>query len=72
MVPARRQIGFKLLTVSKIAEEQIKDQILQQQQVLLKYEETRIEKIYVLCKNGKMIIPKTLQHHAVACYRHYL
>ena len=48
------------LTVREIAEEQIKDKGLQQQKVISNFEETRIENTYVLCKKGKMIIPKTL------------
>ena len=54
------------LTVREIAEEQIKDKDLQQQKVTTKFEETLIENTYVLCKEGKMIIPKSLQHRAVA------
>ncbi len=54
------------LTVSEIAEEQLKDKSLQQQKGLMKYEETLVENTYVLCKNGKIIIPKTLQYKAVA------
>ena len=60
------------LTVNEIAEEQIKDKYLQQQKVTSKFEETLIKNTYVLCKNGKMIIPKILQHHAIAWYHHNL
>ena len=60
------------LTVREIAEEQIKDKDLQQQKLTTKLEETPIENTYVLCKEGKMIIPKLLQHRAVAWYHHYL
>eukprot|EP00804_Cyclotella_cryptica_P022172 CCRYP_011627-RA/>CCRYP_011627-RA protein AED:0.47 eAED:0.47 QI:0/0/0/1/0/0/3/0/118 len=31
-----------------------------------------IENIKVLCKDGKMVIPKSLQHRAVAWFHHYL
>ena len=61
-----------LLTVSEIAEEQTKDKSLQQQMSTSNVEETLIENTYVLCKNGKIIIPKTLQKRAVAWYHHYL
>ena len=54
------------LTVSEIAEKQLKDKSLQQQKGLMKYEETLAENTNVLCKNGKLIIPKTLQYKAVA------
>ena len=56
------------LTVSEIAEEQIKDKALQQQKMMSKYEEILIENTCVLCKNGKLVVPKTLQHKAVAWY----
>ena len=49
------------LTVSEISEEQFKDKTLQQQKGLMKYEETLVENTYVLCKEGKLVIPKTLQ-----------
>ena len=38
----------------------------------MKLEETLIKNTYVLCKEGKIVIPKTLQHKAVAWYHHYL
>jgi len=31
-----------------------------------------VENTKVLCKDGKMVIPTRLQHHAVAWYHHYL
>ncbi len=31
-----------------------------------------IEDTKVLCKNGKLVIPASLQHRAVAWYHHYL
>ena len=55
------QIKIAVMKVNEIAEEQLKDQVLQQQKVPLKYEETLIEDTYVLCKNGKLVIPKSLQ-----------
>ncbi len=60
------------LTVSEIAEEQLKDKTLQQRKGLMKYEETLVENTYVLCIDGKLVIPKTLQNKAVAWYHHYL
>ncbi len=51
------------LTISEIAEEQLKDKALEQHKVLMKLEETLIE---------NTVIPKTLQHKAVAWYYHYL
>jgi hypothetical protein len=65
-------IGVKLLTISEIAEEQLNNKSLQHHKVLMKLEETLIKNTYVLCKEGKLVIPKTLQHKAVAWYHHYL
>jgi hypothetical protein len=31
-----------------------------------------VENTKILCKNGKMVIPKSLQHRTVAWYHHYL
>ena len=56
------------LTVSEIAEEQINDKSLQQQKVLMKFEKTLIENACVLCKEGKLVIPKSLQHKAVLAW----
>ena len=61
------------LTVSEIAEEQTKDKSLQKQKGTSNVGETLIENTcYVLCKNCKLIIPKTLQNRVVAWYHHYL
>ena len=60
------------LRVSEIAEEQINDAALQRRNGTSKYEETLIENTIVLCKKGKLVIPKTLQHKIVAWYHHYL
>eukprot|EP00804_Cyclotella_cryptica_P016236 CCRYP_005727-RA/>CCRYP_005727-RA protein AED:0.31 eAED:0.31 QI:0/-1/0/1/-1/1/1/0/226 len=57
------------LTVREIAQAQkryaslkmLKDQYLTQ----------LVESTQILCKDGKMIIPKDLQHHAVSWYHHY-
>ena len=60
------------LTISEIAEEQHKDKALQQQIKSSKLVNQLIENTIVLCKEGKLVIPKTLQHKAVAWYHHYL
>ncbi len=60
------------LTISEIAEEQLKDKALQQQIKSSKLVDQLIENTIVLCKEGKLVIPKTLQHKAVAWYHHYL
>ena len=57
-------------TVREIAEAQkldaslktLKDQYLTQ----------LVESTQLICKDGKMVIPKELQHHAVSWYHHYL
>ena len=33
---------------------------------------TKNQNTTVLCKNGKLVLPKTLQHKAVPWYHHYL
>ncbi len=37
-----------------------------------KYEKTFIKNTSVFCKNGKLIIPRSLQHRAVSWFNHYL
>ncbi len=59
------------LIISEIAEEQLKDKALQQQIKSSKLVDQLIENMIVLCKEGKLVIPKTLQHKAVAQYHHY-
>jgi hypothetical protein len=66
------------LTTIEIAEAQRKDQelkayfkknaIMPKKDVCLQL----VEDTTVLCKNGKLIIPASLQHRAVARYHHYL
>ncbi len=66
------------LTTIEIAEAQRKDQKLkacfkknarmQKKDMCLQL----VEEKKVLCKNGKMIVPTSLQHRAVAWYHHYL
>ena len=59
-------------TVSEIADEQSRDAALQKRKKTCKYEETLIDNTLVLCKNGKLVIPETLQRKIVAWYHHYL
>jgi hypothetical protein len=66
------------LTTIEIAEAQCKDQELKvyykknarmtKEDMCLQY----IEDTKVLCKNIQLVIPKSLQHKAVAWYHHYL
>ncbi len=65
------------LTTPEIAEAQKVDVKLKhcfrQNTVLDKRLEVRlVDNTYVVCKNGKMIIPKPLQRHTVLWYHHYL
>ena len=57
------------LTVKEIAKAQKADHTLQKQE---KYESILIENTSVLCKDGKLVIPKSLQHRVVSWYHHYL
>ncbi len=56
------------LTTREIAEAQNKEESLSTQG----YSTQLVENVKVLCKDGKMVIPKSLQHCAVAWYHHYL
>ena len=60
------------LTVKEIAEEQRKDKSLRALQDEENYEVLLIENTKVLCKDGKIVIPKSLQARTVAWYHHYL
>jgi hypothetical protein len=56
------------LTTREIVEAQQEDESLQEQG----YSTQLVENTEVLCKDGKMVIPKSLQHHVVAWFHHYL
>eukprot|EP00804_Cyclotella_cryptica_P025130 CCRYP_012980-RA/>CCRYP_012980-RA protein AED:0.39 eAED:0.39 QI:0/-1/0/1/-1/1/1/0/418 len=56
------------LTTREIAEAQQEDNSLLNKG----YSTQLVENIKVLCKDGKMVIPKSLQHRAVAWFHHYL
>jgi hypothetical protein len=66
------------LTIIEIAEAQRKDQELKvyykKNARMLKKDMCLqlLEYTKVLCKNGKLVIPTSLQHRAVAWYHHYL
>ncbi len=56
------------LTTREIAEAQAEDESLNTQG----YSTQLVENIKVLCKDGKMVIPKSHQHCAAAWFHHYL
>ena len=60
------------LTVLEISEAQTKDKMLDKLTSLEKYNPQLIEDVQVLCKDGKLVIPKELQKWAVEWYHHYL
>jgi hypothetical protein len=66
------------LTTIEIAEAQCKDQALKvyyKKNAIMPKKDTclqLVEDTKVLCKNGNLIIPASLQHRAVAWYYHYL
>ena len=60
------------LTVKEIAEKQRKDKSLRALQEEEKYKVLLIENTKVLCKDGKLVIPKSLQAQMVAWYHHHL
>jgi hypothetical protein len=58
------------LTVEEIAKAQVTDKLIQKDKD--KYENKLVENIDVLCKEGRLVIPKKLQYRAIAWYHHYL
>ena len=60
------------LTTREIAETQKHNNELNTMTEKYDYTTQLVENTKVLCKDGKMVIPKSLQHHAVAWYHHYL
>ncbi len=60
------------LKVKEIAKAQRLDRHFKTTVLKEKYEKTLIENTPVICKNGKFVIPRWLQHHAVSWFHHYL
>jgi hypothetical protein len=60
------------LTTREIPESQSKDTQLAKLTTEDDYKTQLVENIQVLCKDGKLVIPKDLQDRAVAWYHHYL
>ena len=60
------------LTVKEIALAQERDLVLKKLTKMEKYSTLLVEDTEVLCKDGKMVIPKVLQRRAVSWYHHYL
>ena len=60
------------LTVKEISLAQERDLVLKKLTKMGKYSTHLVEDAEVLCKDGKMVIPKVLQHRAVSWYHHYL
>ena len=60
------------LTIKEVAEAQKLDKQFKATALKEKYESTLVENTKVFCKNGKPVIPRSLQHRAVSWYHHYL
>jgi hypothetical protein len=60
------------LTAKEIAEAQELDRHFKASALKEKYESTLIENTLVFCKNGKLVIPRSHQHHAVSWETHAL
>ena len=60
------------LTVKEIALAQERDLVLKKLTKMDKYSTHLVEDTEVLCKDGKMVIPKVFQHRAVSWYQRYL
>ena len=56
------------LTVKRIAQAQEEDSVLKKLSKTDKYSTQLVEDTQVLCKDGKMVIPKVLQRRAVSWY----
>ncbi len=69
---AAKRLPSTPLTVQEIAEAQTKDKTLDKLTSLEKYKPQLVEDVQVLCKDGKLVLPKELQKHAVEWYPHYL
>ncbi len=60
------------LTAKEIAEAQELDRHFKETALKEKCKKTLIENTLVFSKNGKLVIPRSLQHRAVSWYHHYL
>ena len=60
------------ITVKEIAEAQRKDKAILDLCKDEKFKTLLIENTEVLCKDGKLVIPKSLQAQVVQRYHHYL
>eukprot|EP00804_Cyclotella_cryptica_P020905 CCRYP_011488-RA/>CCRYP_011488-RA protein AED:0.42 eAED:0.64 QI:0/0/0/1/0/0/2/0/155 len=60
------------LTVKEIAQAQATDATLERLSRHDKYTTQLVEDTHLLCKDGKMVIPTSLQSRAVSWYHHYL
>jgi hypothetical protein len=60
------------LTVREIAKAQRLDRPFKTTTLKEKYEKALIKNSPLFCKNGKLVIPQSLQHHAVSWYHYYL
>jgi hypothetical protein len=58
------------LTVKEIALAQKDDAVLKKLSKTDKYSTQSVENTQVICKDGKMVIPKVLQNRAVSWYHH--
>ena len=59
-------------TFSEITEAETKEKTLEKFTLLEKYKPQLLEDVQVLCKNGKLVIPRELQKQAVEWYHNYL
>ena len=60
------------LTVPEIADAQKGDKTLEKLNKTDNYSFELVNSVKVICKDGKLVIPKNLQNCAVAWYHHYL
>ena len=70
-ITAKKDVIYPL-TVKEIALAQEDDLVLKKLKNTEKNSTQLVKDTQVLCKNGKMVIPKVLQRRAVSWYHHYL
>ena len=67
---AKTTMRYFLSLSKKLQRHKKKDKTIQKDKQA--YVRKLVENTYVLCKDGRLVIPKKLQYRAIAWYHHYL
>ena len=65
---ANRSEEEEIFPLKEIAEAQGTDKLFKATALKEKYDKTLIKNTPVFCKNGKLGIPRSLQHHAISWF----